>query len=126
MNAARLSDTDLVIEIARLAACERAATAELVAALVVFDARRLYLGEGCSSLFAYCTERLGLSEHAAYHRIEAARAVRAFPEILERLRAGSLTLTTVKLLAPHLTEDNHRERLAAAGGQSRRAVEQLI
>ena len=35
------------------------------------DARRLYLAEGCSSLFTYCTEILHLSEHAAYGRIEA-------------------------------------------------------
>ncbi len=38
---------------------------------------------------------LHLSEHAAYGRIAAARAVRRFPIILERLGEGSVTLTTV-------------------------------
>ena len=52
------------------------ATARLVAALGELDARRLYLGEGYSSLFTYCTQVMRLSEHAAYGRIEAARAAR--------------------------------------------------
>jgi hypothetical protein len=53
---------------------ERRATAQLIASLAELDARRLYLGEGCASLFAYCTRVLHLSEYAAYGRIEAARA----------------------------------------------------
>ena len=40
------------------------------------DARRLYLREGCSSLFTYCTQVLHLAEGSAYNRIEAARAAR--------------------------------------------------
>ena len=54
-----------------------------LALLAEVDARRLYLGEGCSSLFTYCTQVLHLSEHAAYHRIEAARAARQYPVILD-------------------------------------------
>jgi hypothetical protein len=61
----RLSDDDLLSEVKTLAAGERQATARLIAALAELDARRLYLGEGCSSLFTYCTEVLHLSEHAA-------------------------------------------------------------
>src|SRR3989304_2522305 len=72
------------------------------------DARRLHLAEGYSSLFTYCTEVLRLSEHAAYGRIEAARAARRFAVILEMLSEGSVTLTTVGLLAPHLPAENHQ------------------
>jgi hypothetical protein len=54
---------------------------------------------GCSSLFPYCTQVLHLSEHAAYLRIEAARAARKYPVLLERLDAGEITLTAVSLLA---------------------------
>jgi hypothetical protein len=54
------------------------------------DTRRLYLGEGCSSLFTYCTQVLHLSEHAAYNRIETARAARFSPGAQRRnLEAGS-------------------------------------
>jgi len=49
-NEALLSDADLLNEVKRLTALERQATARLIAALGELDARRLYLGEGCSSL----------------------------------------------------------------------------
>jgi hypothetical protein len=94
--------------------------------LAELDARRLYLGLGFSSLFTYCTEALRLSEHGAYNRIEAARAARRFPAILERLAEGSLNLATVRLLAPHLTPANQDELLAAACGKRKRAVEELV
>ena len=63
----------LLAETIRLAGEERLATGRLIAALAEVDARRLYLGEGCWSLFVYCTHVLHLSEYAAYSRIEAAR-----------------------------------------------------
>ena len=71
-----LSDDQLIACIRRHAEDERRATAILVASLVEFDARRLYLRQGNPSLFTYCTQVLHLSEHAAYGRIEAARAAR--------------------------------------------------
>jgi HNH endonuclease len=126
INISRLSNDDLITETKKAAANERHATVQLVALLAEFDARRLYLGQGCSSLFAYCTSVLHLSEHAAYHRIEAARAARQFPVILERLAEGEVTLTTIGLLRPHMTADNHIALLDAARHQSKREVERLI
>ena len=90
------------------------------------DARRLHLGAGFSSLFAYCCEVLRLSESAAYKRIEVARAARGHPLLLERLADGSLSLATARLLAPHLTASNHQELLSAAAGLGKRAVEELV
>jgi hypothetical protein len=121
-----IPDAELLAHVTRLAGAERHATAQLIAALAELDARRLYLGQGCSSLFTYCTQVLHLSEHAAYGRIEAARAARRFPAILERLANGSLTLTAVCLLAPHLTEDNHLAVLEGARHQTKREVEALV
>jgi hypothetical protein len=120
------SDHDLLAEVKRLATGERHATTHLVASLMEVDARRLYLGEGYSSLFTYCTQVLHLSEHAAYGRIEAARASRRFPRILELLAQGSITLTAVGLLAPHLTADNHVELLSSAIHKSKREIEHLV
>jgi len=122
----QLSDLDLIATVARLVARESEATADLIAALAEFDARQLYLGDGCASLFVYCTKRLRLSESAAYHRITAARAVRRFPLILDRLREGALTLTAVGLLAPHLTDANHRSVLDEARHQGKRAIEEIV
>jgi hypothetical protein len=104
-----LSDAALVAEVRFLAGREWGVTAQLIAHLAEFDARRLYLPAGFPSLFAYCVEVLRLSESEAYNRIEAARAARKFPVILDRLAEGSLNMTTVRLLASHLTADNHPE-----------------
>src|SRR4051812_12148553 len=93
----QFSDRELIDATMRVAGDERRVTVELLSLLGELDARRLYLGEGCSSLFAYCTQVLRLSEHAAYHRIEAARAARQFPVILELIGDSSVTLTTVAL-----------------------------
>jgi hypothetical protein len=121
-----LSDAQLLSEVGRLSAGERQATAHLIAALAEVDARRLYLDTGCSSLFTYCTQILHLSEHAAYGRIEAARAARRFPVILDRLADGSITLTAICLLSSHLTTDNHRALLDAVRHQTKRTIEQLV
>jgi hypothetical protein len=121
-----LTDSQLIDALARCAREERGATASLVAHLAETDARRLHLGAGFSSLFAYCCEVLRLSESASYKRIEVARAARRYPVLLDRLAEGSLSLSTAKLLAPHLTGENHQELVAAATGLGQRAVEELV
>src|SRR5687768_1140674 len=121
-----LSDRELLDRAASAAGNERHITAELLGLIGELDHRRLYLGEGCSSLFTYCTQVLHLSEHAAYHRIEGARAARRFPVILELIGDGSVTLTTVALLRSHLTPENHQQLLGAARHMSKRDVEHQI
>jgi hypothetical protein len=61
----------------------------------------------------YCTA-LHLAEGAACNRIEVARAARHSPAILTALEEGAVTLTTVRLMAPHLTPANHQNVLARA------------
>jgi hypothetical protein len=123
---AALSDDDLVERVKELAACERRASVSLIRSLMEFDTRRLYLREGCSSLFTYCTQVLHLSEGSAYNRIETARAAQRYPKVLEALERGDLTLTAVRLLAPHLTPANHGEVLAAARHRSKQGMQELI
>ena len=125
-TASCLSDRDLLDAIERVVADERHRTADLLALLGELDARRLYLAQSCASLFMFCTQVLHYSEHAAYHRIEAARAARQFPVILGMVAAGALTLTSVALLRPHLTRDNHGSLLEAARHKSKREVEQQV
>jgi 5-methylcytosine-specific restriction endonuclease McrA len=121
-----LSDQDLLAHLHLAAQAERDATAHLVALLMELDGRRLYLGEGFPSLFAYCTQALHLSEDAAYNRIDVARTARRFPIILDGLAAGELTIASIRLLAPHLTPDNHRDVLTRARRKSKREVELLV
>src|SRR5260221_1764732 len=127
VTASTLSDQDLLARLATLAGKEREASVELIAHLAVLDSRpALFLGQGYGSLFNYCTQAFRLSEDAACNRIEAARACRRFPLILELLASGSLTLTSVRLLAKHLTEENHQSVLAKARDRSRREIDVLI
>jgi hypothetical protein len=124
--AGQLSDQDLVARVKVLAQREREATAALIAHLAVLHERQLYLAEGYASMFTYCVQVLHLSEYAAYNRIEAAKAARKYPVILDLLGDGSVNLTTVGLLVPELTPENHLELLEAARHKSKRQVQELV
>src|SRR5881396_3025788 len=121
-----LSDAELVARLKSLVARERDATAHLVAHLAELDTRDMHLREGYGSLFVYCRDALGLSEWEAYNRIEVARAARRFPVILDMLAEGSVNLTAVRLLAPHLSPSNHREVLDSARGKRKPEVEEIV
>ena len=86
----------------------------------------LYLAQGYGSLFAYCTQALHLSEDSACNRIDAARACRRFPAILDLLATGSLTLTSVRMLKGHLTPENHAAVLARASNRNKEEIAVLI
>src|SRR6185312_2533991 len=77
-------------------------------------------------MFDYAIRALHMSEAEAFLRIHAARMGRRFPLIVEMLGRGELHLTGIKLLAPHLTPDNHVQVLERARGKSKRAIEQLV
>jgi hypothetical protein len=77
-------------------------------------------------MFAYCTNVLHLSEFEAYLRITAARAARQHPVLLAMLREGSLHLTAVAKLAPHLTRENCETHLGRATHRTKREIEELI
>jgi hypothetical protein len=125
--ASALSDHDLLARVGVLAGKERDASVELVAHLAALDARpAVFAAAGHGSLFTYCTEVLRLSEDATCNRIQAARACRDFPMILDLLASGAMSLTSVRILRPHLTPENHEAVLARACGRSRREIETLI
>jgi hypothetical protein len=126
-TAAALTDPELLARLDALAGNEREASVELVAHLAALDTRpAVYARQGDGSLFGYCTQALRLSEDAACNRIAAARACRRFPVILDILASGSMSLTSVRLLGPLLTPENHHAVLAKASGRSRRVIEALV
>jgi hypothetical protein len=67
-----------------------------------------------------------MSEGEAYNRIEVARAARRFHVVLDMLSDGRLHLTAVRLLAPHLTADNHAEVLASAHGKTKLEIQEIV
>jgi len=126
-TAAALSDGDLLARLVLLAGREREASADLVAHLAALDTRpAVYAAKGYGSLFGYCTRALRLSEDAACNRIEAARACRRFPVLLDLLGSGAMSLTSVRLLGRHLTPENHEAVLGKATGRSRQQIEALV
>ena len=125
-SARRLSDAELLRQLNHLAARERDATARMVAHLVEVESRELHLKGGYGALFEYCRLALCFSEHEAYNRCAAAHAAGRFPVILDMLTDGSINLTTVRLLAGHLTTENHRGVLESARGKRKVQVEEIV
>ena len=121
-----LDDRGLARTQESLAAAEREATVALILHLAEFDKRQLYRKAGCESLLEYCVEELRLGEDEAAERVAAAQMVRRFPVVVDRLRAGSLSPTTVRLIAPYVKADEDRDLIDAATGKSEREVEELL
>ena len=121
-----ISDDELLRRLSELLQKSRRVESELVAHIGEVDARRLYAREAASSMFAYCTDVLHLSEHEAYLRIGAARASRKHPVLLEMLAEGRLHLSAIARLGPHLTEANRGSVLARAVGKPMKEIEELI
>ncbi len=99
---------------------------ELIAHLGEVDARRLYLGQACPSMFHYCVHLLHFAEGVAYKRIAVARAARQFPDLLAALEGGELHLTGASLIAPHLGGGEVEEWLAIARHATAREIRQRI
>lgn len=122
----RMTNDDVIAEVRSLKSQVDLKEAELLLYLGEMDFRKLYRIHASPSLFDYCVSRLGLSEDMAYKRIAAARLIRVFPAIHTFLSAGRVHLSTLLVLKPHLTSENHRDWLAAAAGKSKREVEQFV
>ncbi|MEP7027463.1 MAG: HNH endonuclease signature motif containing protein [Candidatus Eisenbacteria bacterium] len=121
-----LADDALERRLSTLVARERRVTARILAHIAEVDARKLYAPAGYPSMFAYCVEKLHLSEDAAYKRIQVARIARDFPALFPALADGRLHMAAVRLLAPHLTPQNVDELILAATRRTRVEVESML
>lgn len=124
--AGRLSDEALLDRMKVLSGQSRETNVELIAHLVEVARRGIHRAEGPGKLFGYLTRVLHFSEAAAWNRIQAARAVRKFPVILDLLADGSVNLTTIRLLGPHLTKENHRSLLAEGKGKGKDDIKKMV
>ena len=121
-----LSDAELLNALRGLVRADRASNARLLVHLGEVDARGLFRDEAYSSMIEYAIKALRMSGAEAFLRINAARLGRRFPLVVEMLGRGELHLTAIKLLAPHLTSDNHVQVLERARCKTKREVELLI
>src|SRR5688572_27307987 len=116
----------IIQDLARARCNERGNVATILRLIAEVERRRLFAVQGYSSLYGYCTEELGYSEDEAYRRIGVARAGLRFPLIIAMIERGELHLTGAARCAAHLTEENHRELLAAAAYKTKREIEEML
>src|SRR3954467_7352159 len=121
-----LSSSDLLSATRALVRKSHALEADLLVHLAEVDERKLYLECSHPSMFAFCVVELGFSDDAAYNRIMVARVGRRLPAVIEAARSGDVHLAGLRLLAPHLTLENHRAVLAEATGKSKRDIELIV
>ncbi len=122
----RLGNEQLLSALKALVQAENELTSDLLAHLAELDERRLYVELGFSSLFAYCTESLGLSESSAGRRITAARVGRRFPSVFAATARGELNLSILCALNPYLNQENAAELFGVCGGKKRQQVEEIL
>jgi hypothetical protein len=121
-----LSDDELVTRLHDICFDARRVDVRLIGHLIEVEDRRLHSRAACSSLFEFCVRRLGMSEGAAFRRINAARLTRRFPRLAGDIESGRVHVSTLVLLRDHLTEANVAELVAATEGRSKRDVEELL
>ena len=126
MTLAHLSDEDLLTSLESVCFEQRRLLGRLLLHLIEVDVRRLDRRSACSSMFDFCTRRLGMGESEACRRISAAKLVKEFPCLLDYLECGHINLTALLLLRDHFTTDNVHDIVAAARGKSKREVLELI
>ncbi len=119
-------DDVLLASVRTLVARTNTALAELLAHLAEVEARGIHRQRACASLYTYWVYELRMSEDEAYRRAKAARLVRAYPEVYERIACGELHLTGLLLLAPHLDCERRREILDFARFRSKREIQELV
>ncbi len=123
---ASLDSTALSRRLGELAGHEREVQVEFLLHLEEFDRRRAWAEAGYPSLWEWCLRVLHLREGAAGRRIAAMRVLRRLPRLAEALRDGRLSLSTVTLLGPVLTEENREEVVARAAYLTKAETEHLV
>ena len=125
-----LANHVLLHDLKALNSQDRATTAAMLAHIAEVDERRLYAPAAYSSMYLYCVHELRMSEDTAHRRIGVARTARQFPAIFPALADGRLNMTTVLLLAPHLTpelpQEKANELLAAAALKTKAEIQRLL
>jgi hypothetical protein len=126
-----LSNSALVARLRDLVSRERALVTEILQYLREVEERKLFLGFGYSSLFAFCMGELGYSEPEAQLRIQAMRLVRVAPEVADKIESGDLSMS----VAAQIQSASRREDLPAEevqelvrelSGSSKREAEKVL
>jgi hypothetical protein len=123
---AELSNDQVVTLLYTLLGQERRRMARVVGLLGEVEERRIHLELACSSMYDFATRKLGLSEGEATRRIRTARLSRRFPQILEALGSGAVTMTNVLLVERILSSENVERILSEITRKPKLEVHKVI
>ncbi len=126
MSLQSLSNHAILSRARRLARCERSLTLRVLPCLNEIERRKLHLEMGYRSLFHFCTSALGYSASAAGRRIQTARAVARYPEILDLLASNQANLTTISMVSRILNDANKDDILQQIRGRTQDDVAALV
>lgn len=117
----RLPDRVLLARTRQLVERERHLHVEIIDHLREIEDRDLHLARGFSTLFDYAVNELVYSNGAAWRRTLTMRLCRRMPDVRERLRNGSLTLSTAAQLQSAFERQERKRRREWAQQQKRRS-----
>lgn len=126
MDAAKLTDRQLVEQLKAIARDDRASMRRFIELLNEFHKRELGTRSHHGSTFMWCRNELFLSEGESFRRLQVARVIERFPPLLDMIEDGRLNMTVASVLAPVLDKSNFEELTRAAKGMSKRDAEFLV
>ncbi len=136
MNLRSLSDDQLHSSTVQAAKREREETINLLKHLSEVEHRHLFSKFTCDSLHAYCVDYLKMSHPHAGRRVSASRLLHEIPAIEEKVRIGTMNLTSVcqantffrkeAAAGNELRSKDKIELLTQLEGQSTRQVDQIL
>tara|TARA_B100001248_G_scaffold245670_1_gene215697 strand:+ start:3419 stop:4303 length:885 start_codon:yes stop_codon:yes gene_type:complete len=127
----KLSNQELNQKLIDLSRKERVLVNEILDHLKEVQKRRLYAKLAYSSLFEYCVKELKMSEGSAGRKIAAMRMITEVPEMEEKLKSGSMHLSTLSMAQRFFkhepyTKPEKVKLLTSLAGKSKREVEKRL
>lgn len=121
-----MENEELLSKLKRTHSRERTFQCYSLAIIAEVERRLLYAEKGFPSLFQYLVTEFSYSEASCLKRIQVARLSRHFPEVLNYLKEGKVSLTVLMKIAPHLKVSNRDTLLPQCLGKSVREVERMV
>ncbi len=122
----QLSNNAVIQEGDRAVRNEHALLISILKCLNEIEKRSLYLKEGYSSLFAFCTCRWRYSPSKAGRFIAAARCMKKFPAARMLLVDRKITVCGLAKIARLLAEGNPEEILRSVSGKTFADIEKIV
>ncbi|MEZ4742170.1 MAG: hypothetical protein R3B45_06965 [Bdellovibrionota bacterium] len=122
----KLTTEALILNCKKVRDNERKSEVALIAFLSELRNRCGFLDYGYNSIFTFCQQELGLEDGPSYLRMQVAKVCQKFPQILEELESGRLSLSSAAKLSPVLTYDNVDELLTSCAGKKVREVALIV